>query len=197
MLLPTRDKKAWFSQMYHVEISSNVLKWVIYKLSSSEVYIGAHIGVQTSIMDVVEHYQITPSGEKHFSSPAYWNVTCWQATAKSLSWTLPRGSAFLKDALLQGVNPHLMSDPCRSIKIHPVCLSCDKSKGPSHLQNSLWGQMRVFNVTPLLPLGLFCFPDFIKFVVSECFPHLTSWTQISLSVCFPKNQTYDIWYQKF
>ena len=63
--------------MYHVEISSNVLKWVIYRLSSSEVYTGAHIGVQTSITDVVEHYQITPSGEKHLSSPAYWNVACW------------------------------------------------------------------------------------------------------------------------
>lgn len=39
--------------------------------------------------------------------------------------------------------------------------------------------MRVFNVTPLLPPGLFCFPDFITFVVSECSLHLTSWTQIS------------------
>lgn len=63
--------------MYHVEISSNVLKWVIYRLSSGEVYIGAYIGVQTSITGVAEHYQITPSGEKHLTSPAYRNVTCW------------------------------------------------------------------------------------------------------------------------
>lgn len=96
--------------MYHVEISSNVLKWVICRLGSREAYIGAHSGGPDLHRDVVEQYQVTPPGGKHLSFPAYRNVTCWSATAKSLSRTLPGGSAFLKDALPQGVSPHLMSD---------------------------------------------------------------------------------------
>lgn len=116
--------------MYHVEISSNILKWVICRLSSREVYIGAHTGVQTSITDVVEHYQVTPSGEKHFSSPAYRNATCWSATAKSLPRTLPGGSAFLKDSLPQGVSPHLMSDHAGVQRFILLVSAVTNLKGP-------------------------------------------------------------------
>lgn len=60
--------------MYHVEISSDVLKWIIYGLDNNEAYFGGLIGIQTSVMDVVEHSQITPSGGRHSPPPAFGNV---------------------------------------------------------------------------------------------------------------------------
>ena len=122
--------------MYHVEISGDVLTWVICRLSSSEIC----IGVQTSVMDVVEHYQIATLGGKHLSPEAYRNVACWWPRSKSLHRTLPKEFASLNDAPPWRFSPYAMTDPCRGTKTHPVCHICDNSEEPSKLQNSLWDQ---------------------------------------------------------
>lgn len=43
---------------------------------------------------------------------------------------------------LQGGSPHLVTDPCKSTEIPPVCLGCNNPEGTPQLQKSLQDQMR-------------------------------------------------------
>lgn len=48
-----------------MEIISNVLKCIIYRLSKNAAYFRAHIGVKTFVTHVVAHYQIALSAGRH------------------------------------------------------------------------------------------------------------------------------------